>query len=194
MPALRQAEDAYVDELLGAAPDHGATLIAALFPRSYIDVNRAIDDIDPAVIEGEWPVPLHPTERSRLGVGLIRWLCRPGMSMYDGRLPAPVIADRIDRYYRPYHFQVASVLESFVGRFGQAWYIDCHSMPSRTPGGPARRATPDFVIGDRDGRTEVLPAEESTAIEPGDAIRIELRRSDSGIAPASTCTGAACPS
>ena len=31
---LRRAEDAYVDELFAAAPDHGATLIGALFPRS----------------------------------------------------------------------------------------------------------------------------------------------------------------
>ena len=38
LPMLRRAEDAYVDELYEAAPAHGATLIAALFPRSYIDV------------------------------------------------------------------------------------------------------------------------------------------------------------
>jgi N-formylglutamate deformylase len=43
---LRHAEDAHVDDLYGAAPAAGATLIAALFPRSYIDVNRGLEDID----------------------------------------------------------------------------------------------------------------------------------------------------
>ena len=52
LPVLRRAEDAYVDELYEAAPDHGATLIGAVFPRSYLDVNRAADDIDPGMIEG----------------------------------------------------------------------------------------------------------------------------------------------
>src|SRR5690349_6897730 len=47
LPVLRRAEDSYVDELYEAAPTHGATLIAALFPRSYIDANRAADDLDP---------------------------------------------------------------------------------------------------------------------------------------------------
>src|SRR5438874_2248991 len=42
-PALRRAEDAYVDELFAAAPIHGASLIGALFPRSYLDPNRARD-------------------------------------------------------------------------------------------------------------------------------------------------------
>ena len=50
LPMLRRAEDAYVDQLYDAAPAHGATLIAALFPRSYIDANRAADDLDPAIL------------------------------------------------------------------------------------------------------------------------------------------------
>src|SRR5215469_5909013 len=52
LPVLRRAEDAYVDELYGAAPEFGATLIAAMFPRSYIDANRAVDDIDPVMLTG----------------------------------------------------------------------------------------------------------------------------------------------
>ena len=52
LPVLRRAEDAYVDELFGAAPDFGATLIAAVFPRSYLDVNRSADDLDPASCRG----------------------------------------------------------------------------------------------------------------------------------------------
>ena len=52
---LRRAEDTYVDELYGAAPALGATLIGAVFPRSYLDPNRAVVDIDPELLDGAWP-------------------------------------------------------------------------------------------------------------------------------------------
>src|SRR3974377_1342347 len=57
---LRTAEDTYVDELYSAAPSLGATLIGAVFPRSYLDPNRAVDDIDSALITRPWPFPLTP--------------------------------------------------------------------------------------------------------------------------------------
>lgn len=152
LPTLRHAEDTYVDELFAAAPEFGGTLLCALFPRSYIDVNRAIDDIDPGLLDGSWPLPLRPTEKSALGMGLIRALCRPGLPLYDGKLPVWAVAERIDRYYRPYHFQVASVMDDHAARFGAVWHIDCHSMPSAA-GGMSGGPLADFVIGDRDGTT-----------------------------------------
>jgi N-formylglutamate deformylase len=48
---LRRAEDTHVEALYAAAPDHGATLIAANFPRSYIDANRSLLDIDAALLD-----------------------------------------------------------------------------------------------------------------------------------------------
>lgn len=153
LPLLRQAEDTYVEELFAAAPEHGATLLCALFPRSYIDVNRAIDDIPPGLLDGPWPEPLRPTDKSALGMGLIRTLCRPGLPLYDGRLSVQDVAERIDRYYRPYHFQVASVLDGLSARFGAVWHLNCHSMPSTTGGAAGGLPTPDFVLGDLDGTT-----------------------------------------
>ena len=62
---LEKAEDKYVDDLFEHAPDHGAALLRALFPRTYLDVNRARDDIDPALFEGGWPyedeMPINPS-------------------------------------------------------------------------------------------------------------------------------------
>lgn len=73
---LTQAEDSYVDELWLGAPSSGATLVAALFPRWFIDPNRAEDDIDPDLLDPELPLPrglkLAPGAKSKLGVGLIR--------------------------------------------------------------------------------------------------------------------------
>ena len=60
---LRRAEDAYVDELFAEAPRQGAALLAALFPRSYIDPNRHETDIEPAILAEPWPDAIQPTER-----------------------------------------------------------------------------------------------------------------------------------
>ena len=76
LSVLRRSEDAFVDELVGAAPRHGAALIAALFPRIYIDPNRDLIDLDPAMLDGPWPDPLVPSRKTELGVGLI-WRIMP---------------------------------------------------------------------------------------------------------------------
>src|ERR1051325_7592463 len=76
---LRQAEDAHVDALFAAAPAFGATLIGALFPRSYLDANRAVDDLDPELLDAPPPWPLRPSEKTAAGIGLIRRLAKPGI-------------------------------------------------------------------------------------------------------------------
>jgi N-formylglutamate amidohydrolase len=152
---LRQAEDAHVDALYSAAPDAGATLIAALFPRSYIDVNRAIDDIDQQLLDAPWPRPVSASDRARVGMGLVRRICRPGLSMYDRKLSVSEIENRIDRYYRPYHAAVANAIGNAANQFGAVWHVNCHSMPSSR--GPRVQVSgwerADFVLGDRDGTT-----------------------------------------
>jgi N-formylglutamate deformylase len=155
MAILRTAEDTHIDDLFGAAPLHGATLIAALFPRSYIDVNREELDIDPTLLADAWPCELKPGEKTRLGMGLIRRLAQPDLPMYDRLLPAAEVQARIDIYYRPYHAAVKNALDRTYRRFGAVWHINCHSMGSigsaMTSDGARRR--PDFVLGDRDGTT-----------------------------------------
>lgn len=150
-PLLRQAEDSHVDELFSMVPELGATYICALFPRSYIDVNRASDDIDPAMLDGQWPEPLRPSAKSLAGMGLVRHLCRPGVPMYDGRLPVAVVQGRIENYWQPYHELLSESLDTLHGRFGAVYHVNCHSMPSFVIG--PDRQSPDFVIGDRDGTT-----------------------------------------
>src|SRR5581483_3115324 len=71
---LRSAEDTFVHELYAAAPAHGAALIGALFPRSYIDPNRHLADIDQALLAEPWPHPLNPGVKTKMGMGLIRRL------------------------------------------------------------------------------------------------------------------------
>jgi N-formylglutamate amidohydrolase len=154
LAALRSSEDLYVEDLFGAAPEHGATLLAALFPRCYIDVNRALADLDPALLAEPWPDPLAPGEKTKLGIGLVRRFAKPGLPVYERKLPVDEVAGRIERYYRPYHWALDEVCDRLHRKFGVVWHINCHSMQSRgsimTSDGPeALRA--DFVLGDRDG-------------------------------------------
>jgi len=147
---LRTAEDAYVDELYAAAPELGATLIGAVFPRSYLDANRAADDLDNALIEGPWPWSLSPSHRTRAGLGVVRRVARPGIPIYDRKLTVDEILSRVDRYHTPYHHVLNEACESAHRKFGVVWHVNCHSMPSQRSGKKGGHCA-DFVLGDRDG-------------------------------------------
>jgi N-formylglutamate deformylase len=149
---LRTAEDAYVDELYAAAPELGATLIGAVFPRSYLDPNRAADDLDTMHIDGTWPSPLSPSHRTRAGLGLVRRVARPGIPIYDRKLTAAEVMARVDRCHTPYHHVLAEACDRVHRKFGTVWHVNCHSMPSQRSGKKGGRC-PDFVLGDRDGTT-----------------------------------------
>jgi N-formylglutamate deformylase len=152
LETLRRAEDSYVDELYAAAPAHGAVLIGALFPRSYLDPNRGVDDIDEALIDGQWPTPLKPSQNTRAGLGLVRRVARPSTPIYDAKLTVGEVLTRIERCHTPYHRALDEACAGLHAKFGAVWHINCHSMPSkrsvRDIGRPA-----DFVLGDRDGTT-----------------------------------------
>src|SRR5215470_10221478 len=45
--ALRKSEDCFVDELFAGVAGLGAPLLAARFPRAYLDVNREAYELDP---------------------------------------------------------------------------------------------------------------------------------------------------
>ncbi len=149
LPVLRRAEDSYVDELFDAAPAHGATLIGALFPRSYVDVNRAADDLDPGLLAGALPPVLVPRPATR--VGLVRRHAQPGVPIYDRKLSPDDILARIERYHAPYHRVLDEACERLHQEFGAVWHINCHSMPSHGTHREDRYG--DFVLGDRDGTT-----------------------------------------
>ena len=152
---VRRAEDTHVEALYAAAPDAGATLVEALFPRAYIDPNRHVSDLDPAVVDEPWPGPLNPSRKTELGIGLVWRLAHGGQPMYARPLPVAEIERRIALYYEPYHAALSDAIEACHRRFGAVWHLDCHSMPavgdamSDDPG----RARADFVLGDRDATT-----------------------------------------
>jgi N-formylglutamate deformylase len=151
---LRATEDAFVDTLFGFAPSQGVTLIQAHFPRSYIDVNRHCDDIDPLLLDPRADAGAADV-KSKLGMGLV-WRTVNGQAIYAAPLSRAEVQHRIDTCWRPYHAMLRGAWERITARHGFGIHLNCHSMPSRSPhyGPPPQDVMPhDFVIGDRDGTT-----------------------------------------
>jgi N-formylglutamate deformylase len=157
---LRQAEDTHVEKLYDFAPALGVAWIEALFPRSYMDVNRNTSEIDVGMIEGEWADAVETSPASlakvRLGKGLIWRMTDEGLPIYSRKLASAEVRQRIERCWRPYHEAVSRAIADARERHGYSIHLNCHSMPAVA----ATYATEfpglvhaDFVIGDRDGST-----------------------------------------
>ena len=153
LTVLRQAEDTHVEALFAHVSHLGSPLLYALFPRSYIDVNRGLDDVDVAMIAGEWPLPLAPSSFTRQGIGLIWRGMGVDGPIYARKLTSEEIIKRIYYCWRPYHERLGQLIDTAHARFGVSYHVNCHSMPSRAEGAAADPRTPrvDFVLGDRDG-------------------------------------------
>jgi N-formylglutamate deformylase len=143
--ALRRSEDAFVDELFAAAPQFGSPLLAAEFPRAFVDANRAPGELDVSMFDKPLTVPVEPpSPRVQAGLGVIPRVVRDGVEIYRRKLPAADAEWRLARLYRPYHTALAKLVEESWLRFGCAVVIDCHSMPSMP-------SVPEIVFGDCHG-------------------------------------------
>jgi len=155
---LRAGEDTDVHLLWQQLPAVGATLLAAEFPRSYIDPNRDVEDLDTAMLSGPWDGPVNASEKTRLGIGLI-WR-RAGQAkevdIYDRQLSPAEVRARIDRYHAPYHAEMQRHIEAAYARFDTVYHLNLHSMPANSYDAlqiESDHRLADFVLGDRDGST-----------------------------------------
>lgn len=143
--ALRRSEDAYVDDLFACVTGLGAPLLAARFPRAFLDANRGRGELDRTMFDGPLPVPADaPGPRVAAGLGVIPRIVRDGAGIYRGKLPGHEARRRLEGLYAPYHHALETLIAQTRARFGAAIVIDCHSMPSAL-------AVPDVVLGDRYG-------------------------------------------
>jgi N-formylglutamate amidohydrolase len=148
---IRSSEDAFVDQLFAAAPDFGAPLLAARVPRAFVDLNRAIEELDPALVEGVGRSAHNP--RISSGLGVIPRVVANGRAIYRGKITRAEAEARLRQSWMPYHGQLRRLLTQAEHRFGEAILIDCHSMPHEaieTISAPGVRR-PDVVLGDRFG-------------------------------------------
>jgi N-formylglutamate amidohydrolase len=148
--SLRRSEDAYADELFAGVAHLGAPLIAAEFPRVYIDVNRGASELDAQMFDAALNLEVDAASaRVAAGLGVIPRIVRDGAEIYRAKLAPSEAETRIVRLYRPYHAALAALVEETFARFGAAVVVDCHSMPS----GPA---VPAIVFGDCHGASASL--------------------------------------
>jgi N-formylglutamate amidohydrolase len=173
--ALRRSEDAFVEELFAAAPEHGAPLLAATFPRVFCDVNREPWELDPGMFDGPLPHWVNSSSpRVGVGLGTIARIVGTGESVYRRKLSFAEAEDRIRRFWQPYHAALAALIAETRAEFGYCLLIDCHSMPAH----PAQTANPpDFVLGDAHG-TACAPRVTRLVEECLSGMGYRVRRND----------------
>jgi len=150
--AIRRSEDAFVDELIDAGPDHGAALICANLARAYIDVNREAFELDQAMFADELPdFARARTARVAAGLGAIARVVSEGQEIYARKLTFAEARRRIEGVHSPYHAAVARLLGEAHSAHGYAILIDWHSMPAAAARAGGRDGPCDMVLGDRFG-------------------------------------------
>ena len=151
--ALRRSEDSFVDKLFIAAPRLGAPLLAARFPRAYLDPNREAWELDPAMFLDALPdfVNAH-SPRVRMGLGTIARIVASGEEIYRKKLCFAEARRRVEELYHPYHRALEQLLAATETQFGGYLLLDCHSMPSAAWTAGARDAA-DIVLGDCHGKS-----------------------------------------
>jgi N-formylglutamate amidohydrolase len=173
-PARSLARDAdlYVDALYSEAPDVGATVLVARTSRYVIDVNRGERDVDAEVVEGA-------RADVRLHHGLVWRTTSDGEPALSRRLSVRELEERLDLVWRPYHRELAAIVERKRARFGIAVVLAAHSMPSLDRG-PRRdavesvRSRADVVPGTRGRRSAAgrfIDAVEEHAVAQGWTVR-----------------------
>ena len=156
LKSLRGSEDCYVDELFSAAPNVGAPLIKAIFPRVFIDANREPYEFDPSMFFE--PLPDFVTTSSNkisAGLGTIAKVVADGEKIYSEKLHLSDALNRVNNYYLPYHNSLEKLITITKENFGCCTLIDCHSMPSNKIGNGGRnnKSPADIVLGDNHGRS-----------------------------------------
>ncbi|WP_435140044.1 N-formylglutamate amidohydrolase [Pseudopelagicola sp. nBUS_19] len=166
--SIRSSEDAFVDLLFNSVPEFGSPFLAASAPRAFLDLNRASDELDPALIQGVRKAGHSP--RIASGLGVIPRVVANGRSIYSGKMALEEANRRIDVYWRPYHAALQELLTQARDEFGCAILIDCHSMPREAVENVTRVAgrRPEIVLGDRFGaaaHSEIVEQVETAFVE-----------------------------
>ena len=150
--SLRKSEDCFVDDLFAPIAAAGVPLIAARFPRAFLDVNREPYELDPELFHEPLP-DFANTQSVRVagGLGTIARIVADGEEIYRQQAAAGLGP-------RPRRAALHSVPRRAVrpdrddahAASAIAILIDCHSMPSASMA-PAGGPRPDIVLGDRFG-------------------------------------------
>lgn len=112
--------DWHVADLYEFAVDMGANILVANYSRYVVDLNRSADD-----------AALYP---GQVATGLCPLQTFAGESIYSsGGVDESEKAQRIEKYWRPYHTHLHDTLDALREEHGFAFLWDAHSIPSVVP-------------------------------------------------------------
>lgn len=142
--------DWHVPRLYDFASSIGASVIAAIYSRYVIDLNRAADD-----------AALYP---GQLSTGLCPAKTFAGEDIYrpDGAVDTAERAERIERYWRPYHEHLERTLDALRERHGYALLWDAHSIAGEVPA-LFDGVLPDLNVGTNGGKSAAPQLAEAVA-------------------------------
>ena len=130
--------DWHVGQLYDFARELGASILRPRYSRYLVDLNRPPDDLS-----------LYPGQNT---TGLCPTIQFDGQPLYlDGQAPTPAeVAQRVERYWRPYHEALRGELARLRDQHGRAVLWDGHSIRSEVPYLFEGRL-PDFNLGTAGG-------------------------------------------
>ena len=128
---LRSSEDSYIDQIFESSVDIGSHLIKAIYPRTYVDVNREPFELDPLMFKTKLPAYINTkSDRVLSGLGTIAKYAGNQKMIYKESLDFDEIINRINRIYHPYHYNLRKLIKEIINKYGFCILLDCHSMPS----------------------------------------------------------------
>jgi N-formylglutamate amidohydrolase len=134
--------DWFVDRLYKFGLSVGITMISAVVSRWVIDLNRSPED-QPLYSDGRITTGLCPTTT---------FLDQPLYRDRRRMVGRAEVERRLERYYYPYHQQLAALLDQTKKEFGCVLLWDCHSIRQLVPTIQVG-AFPDLILGSADGQS-----------------------------------------
>jgi N-formylglutamate deformylase len=105
-------QDWHLDKLYNFLPRLGICVLQAIYSRYVVDLNRALQE---PLFGNFWRSVV--AEKTAFDT-----------SLYQVSPSPQEIQQRVDRYYRPYHQQLQTLLNEYRARFGRVYLLDLHSF------------------------------------------------------------------
>ncbi|HMB55659.1 MAG TPA: N-formylglutamate deformylase [Arenimonas sp.] len=126
--------DWFVSRLYDFARDLGASVLVPTYSRYVVDLNRSSDDVS-----------LYPGQNTTGLCPIVRFSGEPVYR--EGEQPTPTeIAERVQRYWQPYHQALAGEIERIRSEHGRVLLWEGHSIRAELPFLFEGRL-PDFNLG-----------------------------------------------
>ena len=146
LTSLRSSEDVFVDEIISPIVNLGSILMAAIFPRCYVDLNRDHKELDPLLVRDL--KNFSKTPKVSVGLGVIPRVVDMQRGIYSKKISKKEVKERIDTVYFPYHNKLGEMISHTHSLFQKVILLDCHSMPSIMEKNKSDKDSADIVLGD----------------------------------------------